>query len=154
MTTWTTITVLIDKDAEKYTGPPTGLTIDSGHDEYGWVDENRLYALAYGRYQKGRYKQHVKSFMSPWFNGATTAVICEVEDTGDNVEALIYKSAQETSDERIDGLYFSKMLAGDRFPEDSREEFADRVEAEAGVRPVIEPVETTVPPDMMLVKPE
>lgn len=150
MTSWATLTVEIDKDAKKFTGPPTGLRIDKGNDEYGWVDDDRLYALSYGRYQKLRYKEHVKDFHSPWFSGARTAVICDVENTGDKIDALVYRSAQMENGPRIDGLYFDTMYSGNRFPDSEREEFIDRVEEEAGIRPVVEPVETTVPPDMVM----
>lgn len=150
MTSWATITVSIDKDAKKYTGPPTGLGIDSGNDEYGWVDDERIYALSYGRYQKCRYKKHVKDFHSPWFTGARTAIICDVENTGDSVDALIYRSAQMENGQRIDGLYFDTMLSGDRWPDEERSEFIDRVEEKAGLRPVVEPVETVTPPDAVL----
>lgn len=152
MTSWATITVKIDKDAQSYTGPPTGLRIDKGNDEYGWIDDETIYAVSYGRYQKLRYKEHVKDFSSPWFSGARTAVICDVENTGDQVDALVYKSAQTANGPRIDGLYFDKMYSGKRFPEDERKKFIDRVEEEAGIRPVVEPVDTITPPDMMVVK--
>jgi hypothetical protein len=150
MTSWATITVGIDTDSKNFTGPPTGLRIDKGNDEYGWVDDERLYALSYGRYQKGRYKKHVKNFDSPWFNGARTAVICDVEDTGDTVDSLVYRSAQLEDGPRIDGLYHDVTYSGSRFPEEERESFVDRVEESAGVRPVVEPIETTTPPDMMV----
>lgn len=153
MTSWATVTVEIDTDERKFTGPPTGLEIDSGNDEYGWVDDERIYALSYGRYQKLRYKEFVKNFNSPWFTGAKTAIICDVNNTGDTVDALIYRSAQEGCDSRIDGMYFDRMLSGERWPEDDKNELADRVEDVAGIRPVIEPIDTVAPPDMVLVKP-
>jgi len=152
MTSWATITVAIDTDAKRFTGPPTGLRIDKGNDEYGWVDDERIYALSYGRYQKQRYKKHVKDFHSPWFSGARTAIICDVENTGDTVDALVYRSAQTETGPRIDGMYFDRMYSGTRFPSDERSDFIDRVEDEVGLRPVVEPVETTTPPDMMLVR--
>lgn len=150
MTSWATITVEIDTDERMYTGPPTGLRIDKGNDEYGWLDDERVYALSYGRYQKLRYKEHVKDFHSPWFSGAKTAIICDVENTGDKVEALVYRSAQMDDGPRIDGMYFDTMYRGTRFPDDERSAFIDRVERETGLRPVVEPVETVTPPDMMV----
>ena len=150
MTSWATITLKIDTDAKKFIGPPTGLQIDSGNDEYGWVDDERIYALSYGRYQKLRYKEHVKEFGSRWFNGVRTAIICDVENTGDTVDALVYRSSQMDDGPRVDGMYFDTMYSGKRWPDGEKNNFADRVENETGLRPVIEPVETTTPPDMIL----
>jgi hypothetical protein len=153
MTSWATITIEIDEDAKKFTGPPTGLRIDKGNDEYGWVDSERIYALSYGRYQHKRYIKHVKEFSSPWFNGAWDAIICEVENTGDSVKAHHYRARQKGFDDmRVDGMSFSMTYDGKRWPDGEREAVVDHVFEETGIKPVIEPIETTTPPDMVLQK--
>lgn len=152
MTSWASITMVIDKDAKNFTGPPTGLGIDSGNDEYGFIDDERLYALSYGRYQKERYKSHVHDFHSAWFNGVWKAIICDVENTGDNVDAIVYRSQQEGYDSRVDGMSYSKTYNGKRWPDDERNELLDRIEQKEGFRPVVEPRNTHTPPDAVLRK--
>jgi hypothetical protein len=150
MTSWATITMEVDDDAKKFTGPPTGLEIDKGNEELGWHD-GRLYALSYGRYQHKRYIAHVEDFDSPWFNGVWHAIICEVENTGDNVTAYYYRAKQNGfSGVRMDGMKHTETFTGKRWPADGRNEFIDYVEEETGLRPVVEPIETTTPPDAVI----
>jgi hypothetical protein len=153
MTSWATITIKIDKSAKNYVSPPTGLRIDKGTDEYGWIDDERIYALSYGRYQHKRFEEHVDNFHSPWFSGAWDAIICEVENTGDSVSARHYRAKQYGFDDaRVDGMRLSDVYSGNRWPVDERDNLIDHVEEKTGVRPVVEPIETTTPPDMVLKK--
>lgn len=149
MTSWATITLGINRDSKKFTGPPTGLLIDKGNDEYGELDDGRVYALSYGRYQDKRYHAHVHDFSSSWFSGVEVAVVCSVENTGDTINATIYYSNQSVTDERADGMHPTDWMDGKRWPKDERDAFIERVEDEYGIEPVVEPIETTTPPDFV-----
>ena len=152
MTAWGTITLKIDKTQcvyDKYV-PPTGITIDSGFDEQGWVDEDRYYALSNGRYQSRRLEGHAEDMYCPKFSGVTLAFIADVENTGDNVKVGVYRPKQRRHGKRKDGYEKIEEIEGKRWPEDERDSFKRRVERQFGMKPVIEPQETITPPDAII----
>jgi hypothetical protein len=130
---------------------PISFVVDAGVDERGWVDENSVAcAVSYGRYQHRRLGEMVKNLHSSRYTGIETIAVSRVEDTGDSCTVTIYKPKQRNSTSRKDGYEMTGAISGWRWPAEDRARLIRRVENLWGITPVIEPPNSTVPPDMIL----
>lgn len=156
MTGWSTLTFLLDADEYVYDKPmfPTGLSMDSGADERGWISEQVGYALSFGRYQDKRFRAFAHDIHCPKFSGISKLMIAETNNTDDVINLTVYEPLQHYYNERADGYITSEIEKGKRWPDEEREEFLTEIEDEYGFAPVIEPRETTTPPDMLVWKRE
>lgn len=151
MTGWATITLLMDSQYHVYDKkPPTGLTLDSGIDERGWVDDKRYYGLSFGRYQDRRFKGHAEDMHCPIYSGVSCLFITETNNTGDDAEVDVYLPKQRNSERRIDGYEKVDSFTGKRWPEEKRKELKEEIENEYAFAPVIEPQEKSIPPDAVV----
>lgn len=152
MTSWSIVTLEIDADSSVYPKEhlsPTQFVMDSGVDEHGWLEDDIYYVLSFGRYQEKRFEEHMKDLHCPKYTGVQQAFVASVEDTGDTIDLDVYLPKQRRFEERKDGYETVDALEGSRRPPEARQSFQGRVEEEYGVEPVIEPVESTIPPDMV-----
>lgn len=130
---------------------PIGLLIDKGFNEKGYLDDgSRFYGLSYGRYQSERFAKHFRKMHAPKFSGVESAIVCEIEDTGDTIEANIWTPKQKRFEYRMDGYEMSHTLTGERSPCEKREGFINLVAEKWGFRPVIKPKDTINPPDAIV----
>lgn len=153
MTSWATLTLdmMPEDEVEVRKTVPTGLELDSGIDDRGWLDPGSLfYALSFGRYQHLRFIRLVEEFHSPWFNGVRHASVVEAEDTADTAIVHVFEPLQATSSTRADGFRKCDEIEGRRYEDEDRADLKRRVEAEYGFRPRIEPVGADVPPDAIV----
>lgn len=151
MSAWSILTLQIDKEGSVYNDnfAPTQLVMDSGIDEQGWYEDGIYYALSFGRYQERRFRAHMEDMHCPKFSGVTLALVASMEDTGDTAEVEVFKSKQRNHSRRMDGYERYDMRKGKRWPVEEREELQEEIEEQYGFKPVIEPPESTVPPDMV-----
>jgi len=150
MTSWSTITLQIEKNDYGKKEAPTSLLTDSGIHEQGWLDENRYYALSFGRHQQKRFDEFLLNFHCPKFSGIKQAIVCKVNDTGDTVEGYVYNPKQKPIGPREDGYYWNQTIEGDRWPVDQRNKFKESVVDRIGLEPVVEPIEDAAPLDMLV----
>lgn len=154
MTSWSTITLQIEENEYGEKEAPVELLTDPGIHEQGWLDEDRYYALSFGRHQHKRFDGFLLDFYSPIFSGITKAIVCAVNDTGDVVQGYVYKPKQELNDVRADGYFWNHTLDGESWPKEKRIEFKEHVAEETGIEPVVIPIENDAPPDMVCQTPQ
>ena len=153
MSSWSIVTLKVDDSSCVYDEmkEPTGMVIDSGIDEQGWIEEDVYYALSYGRYQERRFDAFLEDMHCPKFTGVSRAVVSNMNDTSDKVTSKLYKPKQRIYKTRKDGYEPVDESSGSIFPDEEVSRFKSKIGEEWGIVPVIEPPETTVPPDMVAI---
>jgi len=151
MASWSIITLKLDareciyKENERKI--PTGLTIDKGIHEFGLISDNRFYAVSFGRYQKLRFERHVEKMTCPKFSGVSVLTITSANDTSDEVTVEVFHPNDEKDGYSMVDSYEFNLL-----PEENKQDYLNRIERLEEIRPVIEPIKETVPPDAIVTK--
>lgn len=157
MSAWSIVTLQMDASLLKYNDnaalAPSQFILDSGIDEQGWTDEEEqelYFAISYGRYQYRRFEEHMRDFHAPQFSGIKRAFIVDAENTGDSVTVKVYEPKQERYEEREDGYESVDSFEGQHFPRAKQVTLLDRIEDVYGIRPMLEGLDTDVPPDAVV----